>query len=134
MTMPSIVIGFGVTIVVLWLLLVVALFVVRPKGRGIAETVGLVPDLIGLFARVSKDRSLPRSVRLRVVLLLVYLASPIDLVPDFIPVVGYADDAILTYVVLRSVVRRTSNEVLAKHWRGSPAGLDAVYRLLALRT
>jgi uncharacterized membrane protein YkvA (DUF1232 family) len=134
MTTAHLIVGFVITILAMWLLLVIALFVIRPKDMGLAETMRLVPDLIRLLSRLSKDRSLPRSVRLRVGLLLVYLASPIDLIPDFIPVVGYADDAILTYAVLRIIVKRTTADVLKQHWSGSPEGLDAVRRLLAVRT
>ena len=45
---------------------------------------------------------------------------PVDLVPDFVPVLGYADDAIITALVLRSVVRRTGPEALTRHWPGTP--------------
>ena len=69
-------------------------------------------------------------MRVRTALLLAYLASPIDLVPDFIPVVGYADDAIISYIVLRSVVRAAGPDVVANHWPGSPEGLTALRRLL----
>jgi uncharacterized membrane protein YkvA (DUF1232 family) len=66
------------------------------------------------------------------VLLTVYLASPIDLVPDFIPVIGYADDAISIAVTLRSVIRRAGPEALDRHWPGTPAALDALRNLLLL--
>lgn len=72
---------------------------------------------------------LPRGVRLRLWLLLAYLAMPIDLVPDFIPVLGYADDAILVAVVLRSVIRRAGPDAVARHWPGDEKGLEAVRRL-----
>ena len=62
--------------------------------------------MLRLLPRLAADRSLPRGVRVRLALLLAYLASPIDLVPDFIPVIGYADDAIIVAAVLRSVARQ----------------------------
>jgi uncharacterized membrane protein YkvA (DUF1232 family) len=68
-------------------------------------------------------------VRWRLWLLLGYLAMPIDLVPDFIPVLGYADDAIVIALVLRSVVRHAGAEALERHWPGTPEGLSAVLRL-----
>lgn len=68
-------------------------------------------------------------MRLRLWLLLAYLAMPIDLIPDFIPVLGYADDAILVAFVLRSVIRRAGPEAVARHWPGSEEGLRAVRRL-----
>lgn len=56
-------------------------------------------------------------------------ASPIDLVPDFVPVLGYADDAIIVVLTLRSVARAAGPEALRRHWTGSPDGLRALRRL-----
>jgi hypothetical protein len=70
--------------------------------------------------------SFPRGVRIRLWLLLGYLAIPIELVPDFIPGLGYADDAIIVTVVLRSVVRRGGLEPIRGHWPGTEDGLAAV--------
>ena len=58
-----------------------------------------------------------------------YLALPIDLIPDFVPVLGYADDAIIVALVLRSATRRAGPDALAKHWPGTPEGLTALKRL-----
>ena len=55
---------------------------------------------------------------------MIWIASPIDLVPEFIPVLGPADDAIVAALVLRHVLRHTDRGVLAEHWRGDPATLD----------
>jgi uncharacterized membrane protein YkvA (DUF1232 family) len=71
----------------------------------------------------------PVAARARLWLLLAYLAMPIDLVPDFVPVVGYADDALLVAWALRSVVRAAGPEALERHWPGTPEGLDVVRRL-----
>jgi uncharacterized membrane protein YkvA (DUF1232 family) len=68
-------------------------------------------------------------VRLPLVLLLGYLAIPIDLIPDFIPLLGYADDAIVIGLVLRSVIRRAGPDVVRRHWPGTEAGLDSLARL-----
>ncbi|WP_411374485.1 YkvA family protein [Arthrobacter sp. MPF02] len=54
--------------------------------------------------------------------------SPIDLVPDFVPVVGYADDAVIVALVLRSVIKRAGAGAVARHWPGSAAGLDAILK------
>ena len=69
---------------------------------------------------------------LRLWLLLAYLALPIDLVPDFIPMLGYADDAIVVAIVLRSVVRRAGADALTRHWPGTRDGLTALRRLARL--
>src|SRR5512142_2162878 len=89
-----------------WLSLVAALLVARPRGRLLKEALRLLPDTLRLLRNLATDHDLPRGVRVRLWLLFAYLALPVDLVPDFIPVLGYADDAILTVLVLRSVVRR----------------------------
>jgi uncharacterized membrane protein YkvA (DUF1232 family) len=78
---------------------------------------------------LAKDQSIPRGVRGRLLLLLAYLVSPLDLVPDFIPVLGYADDVIVVAVVLRSVIRRAGPAALDRHWRGTPQGLAVIRRL-----
>jgi uncharacterized membrane protein YkvA (DUF1232 family) len=64
--------------------------------------------------------------------LLAYLALPIDLVPDFIPVIGYADDAILTAIVLRHLARRAGWKRVAEHWPGTSDGLVTLSRMLRL--
>jgi uncharacterized membrane protein YkvA (DUF1232 family) len=71
-------------------------------------------------------------VRWRLVLLLAYLASPVDLVPDFVPVLGYADDAIVVAWVLRSVVRRVGVEEVRARWPGTDDGFAALRRLTGI--
>ena len=109
--------------------LLVALLAVRPKGALLTEAVRLLPDLLRLVRRLAADRSLPRGLRVRLWLLLGYLAMPIDLVPDVIPVIGYADDAVLVALVLRAVVRRAGPEAVRRHWPGTEDGLAAIARL-----
>jgi uncharacterized membrane protein YkvA (DUF1232 family) len=71
----------------------------------------------------------PVGVRVRLDLLLAYLLLPVDLVPDFLPVIGYADDAIIVALVLRSTIRRAGTGSLERHWPGTPAGLRIIDRL-----
>jgi uncharacterized membrane protein YkvA (DUF1232 family) len=126
-------ISLGVAVIVLWL---VALVVLWRSGRGIsglAEAARLLPDVLRLVSRLARDRSLPRGLRIRLWILLAWLASPIDLLPEFIPVIGYADDVIVAALVLRSVVRTAGPEALARHWPGTPEGLDVVRRLAGVR-
>ncbi|WP_230881836.1 YkvA family protein [Planomonospora sp. ID91781] len=103
--------------------------IARPRAGLLTEAIRLLPDLLRLTSRLARDRTLPRGVRIRLWLLLGYLALPIDLVPDFIPVLGYADDAIVVAVVLRSVVRVAGPQALERHWPGTGDGLAAVRRL-----
>jgi len=119
-------------LVLVWLV-VVALFYVAARRAGeearLRDGVRLLPDVLRLVRRLAGDSSLPRGIRWRLGLLLAYLALPIDLVPDFIPVAGYADDVLLVAWVLRSVVRAAGPEALERHWPGTPQGLDVVRRL-----
>ena len=119
-------------LLVLWLLLLVLLWLRRPDDLTVREALRLLPDLLRLVRRLAADRGLPLALRLRVWLLLAYLVSPLDLVPDVLPVVGYADDAVLVAWVLRAVVRRAGDAALARHWPGTDVGLAVVRRLAGL--
>lgn len=125
--------GVAAGLALVWLLLVACLaFAARhePDPTRLRDVLRLVPDVVGLVRRLASDPTLPRGVRVRLGLLLVYLASPLDLVPDFVPVIGYADDAIVVALVLRAVVRSAGPEALDRHWPGTPEGLRVVRRLV----
>jgi uncharacterized membrane protein YkvA (DUF1232 family) len=122
-------IGVAVTAVALWLLLLAVLVVARPKDMTLRDARRFVPDTVRLLRNLAGDNMLPRRVRRRLVLLLAYLALPVDLVPDFLPVIGYADDVTVVAVALRSVVRAAGRDAIDRHWTGSPAGLKVVHRL-----
>jgi uncharacterized membrane protein YkvA (DUF1232 family) len=119
-------------LLLLWLALVLTLwFIARREGQGanLRDMLRLVPDLVRLLHGLARDPKVPRGVRIQLGALLVYLAIPIDLVPDFIPIVGYADDIVLVALVLRSVARRAGPEAIDRHWPGTPEGLTAIRRL-----
>jgi uncharacterized membrane protein YkvA (DUF1232 family) len=97
-----------------------------PGAVSMRDTLRLLPDLIRLLRRLAADPNLPRGVRIRLILLLGYLLSPIDLVPDFVPVLGYADDIIIVAIALRSVTRRAGPDAVERHWPGTPQGLQAI--------
>jgi uncharacterized membrane protein YkvA (DUF1232 family) len=124
----SIAVGFALA----YLALVAALLVARPKGDLLGEALRLLPDLLRLLRRLAADSNVPRAARVRLVLLLGYLAIPFDLVPDFVPLLGYADDAIIVSLVLRSVVRRAGAPVVRRHWPGTDDGLAALARLTGM--
>lgn len=128
----SAVAGVAGGLVLAWIALIVMLWFVRPDELRIRDALRLLPDLVRLLRRLAADRSLPRGVRIRLWLLLAYLALPFDLVPDFIPVIGYADDAVIVAFTLRSVSRRAGAAALDRHWPGTPDGLAAVRRLAGL--
>jgi uncharacterized membrane protein YkvA (DUF1232 family) len=125
----TVALGLALTYVVL----LGALLVARPKGNLLGEALRLLPDVLRLVRRLADDAGVPRAARVRLWLLLGYLAIPIDLVPDFVPVVGYADDAIIVSLVLRSVVRRAGAPVVRRHWPGTDNGLAALGRLTGLQ-
>src|SRR4029453_18768510 len=120
--------GIAAALAVTWLALVVTLAIVRPRGGRLHQALRLLPDVLRLGGRLSARPHLPPGVRVRLALLLAYLAFPLDLVPDFIPVLGYADDAIIVTAVLRSVVRRAGLAAVRRHWPGTPDGFTVLCR------
>jgi uncharacterized membrane protein YkvA (DUF1232 family) len=124
--------GVVAGLLLFWLVLGVVLWRTKPEEAGLRDALRLLPDLIRLLRGLAADPSLPRGVRIRLALLLGYLALPIDLIPDFIPVLGYADDAIVVALALRSMVRCAGPEALAQHWPGTPEGLHTLHRLAQL--
>jgi uncharacterized membrane protein YkvA (DUF1232 family) len=119
-------------LVLVWTVLAAVLWLTKPDEYELREALRLLPDLIRLIKRLAADPDTPRGVRIRLALLLVYLALPVDLIPDFVPVIGYADDAIIVALVLRSTTRRAGPDALARHWPGTPEGLNALKRLCRL--
>jgi uncharacterized membrane protein YkvA (DUF1232 family) len=112
----------------LYLLLVLAL-VVAGRRRDARALAGFVPDCAVLFGRLLRDPRVPRRRKLLLALLALYLASPIDLIPDFVPVAGQLDDALLVAFVLRRVLRGSGPELVREHWPGPRRSLDLVLRL-----
>jgi uncharacterized membrane protein YkvA (DUF1232 family) len=88
-----------------------------------------VPDCAVLFKRLLRDPRVPRRAKAALAFAVPYLASPIDLIPDFIPVLGQLDDALVVIAVLGYVARRAGRDVVAELWPGSEAGLRVVLRL-----
>jgi uncharacterized membrane protein YkvA (DUF1232 family) len=99
----------------------------------VRELSRFVPDLGVLFLRLARDRRVQPLRRLQLIVLGAYLVSPIDLIPDFIPVVGHLDDAAVAALVLRSVVRSAGPQVVCEHWPGSWRSLNVVLRLAGYR-
>ena len=125
----KIVVEVALGLLLTYAVLVAALVLVRPDQSVLREAARLLPDLLRLVRRLASDRVMSRGTRAALWLLLAYLAMPFDLVPDFVPVIGYADDAVLVAVILRWIVRRAGPEKIEHHWQGTPDGLRAVKRL-----
>jgi uncharacterized membrane protein YkvA (DUF1232 family) len=124
--------GIVAGLLLAWAVLVAALWLGKPDVYDVKEALRLLPDLLRLIKRMAADADTPRGIRIGLAVLLVYLASPIDLIPDFIPVLGYADDAIIVALVLRWTTRHAGADTVTRHWPGTPQGLAAVNRLCRL--
>jgi len=104
----------------------------QPDTVTMGGALRLLPDLLRLIRRLAADKTMPAGVRVRLALLLIYLASPIDIIPDFVPMLGYADDAIIVALVLRSVTRQAGADALDRHWPGTPEGLATIKQFTGL--
>ena len=97
-------------------------------GRRVAakEIATLVPNLVLLFKDLLKDRRVPRSAKIWLAVGALWIASPIDLLPEFLPVLGSLDDAVVAALVLRHLTRRAGADVITEFWRGDPRTLDRI--------
>ena len=112
-------------VVAAWLVLILGLVML---GRRVLarELATLVPNLTRLFAGLVRDPRVPLRAKLVLGAGALYLAMPIDVIPDFIPIVGSLDDAIVAAFALRYVVGASSPEVVADHWAGDPSTLRRI--------
>jgi uncharacterized membrane protein YkvA (DUF1232 family) len=119
-----------VALVLLWAAMLFVFWLLRPRGVPVRELVRLVPDLIRLIRSVIADGHAPLDTRLVLVGLLVWIVSPIDLIPEFIPVLGPLDDVVVAIVALRYVRRRLGSDDLRQRWRGTPEGFEVLMRVI----
>jgi uncharacterized membrane protein YkvA (DUF1232 family) len=107
----------------IWLLALVILLVLGKRSQA-RELAKVVPNLLFLFRGLLKDPRVPKGSKALVWFAVAWLVSPIDLIPEFIPVVGPLDDVIVAALVLRHVVRHTERSVVLDHWRGKASTLE----------
>jgi uncharacterized membrane protein YkvA (DUF1232 family) len=107
----------------------IALLVLVGRREEAKTFARFIPDCIVLFRRLLGDERVPRNRKLLLVAVLGYLAFPLDLVPDFIPVAGQLDDAIIVALVVRSVLRSAGPELLREHWPGPVESLNVIERM-----
>jgi uncharacterized membrane protein YkvA (DUF1232 family) len=119
--------GLLIATVALYALVLVVIALIG-RGEQARTLARFVPALAVLMTRLSRDQRVPLRRRAVLGVLAVYLAMPIDLIPDFIPVAGQIDDAVLTAVALRFVLRGSNEEVLREAWPGPDASLRLVMR------
>jgi uncharacterized membrane protein YkvA (DUF1232 family) len=120
----------GLGILAAWAILVGLLFALRPRGVPLGELLRVIPDVVRLVRRLLRDREVPLSVKVALVVLTVWLLSPIDLIPEFIPVLGPVDDAVVAVLILRYVRRRLGIEALRSRWPGTPEGFALLSRII----
>jgi uncharacterized membrane protein YkvA (DUF1232 family) len=110
-------------------LVVIALMVLFGKRSQAREFAAFIPNLLRLFRGLAGDHRVPRGSKLLLLVGVAWFASPIDLIPEFIPVAGPLDDAIVAVLILRHILKKAGRNVVAEHWRGDPAVLERLLRL-----
>ena len=118
----------AVALVAIWLL---AVLVLLWSGRKTAakELVVLLPNLVRLFRGLIGDPRVPRGSKALLLVGAVWLVSPIDLIPEFLPGIGGIDDAVVAALILRHLVRRAGVEVVREHWKGDPKTIGLILRV-----
>jgi uncharacterized membrane protein YkvA (DUF1232 family) len=118
-----------VVLILIWSLVVVVLIV---AGRVLLarELALILPNLVRLFGGLLRDRRVPIPAKVVLGIASLWLASPIDLIPEFIPVIGPLDDAIVAALALRFVLRTTDRAIVREHWHGDPATLERILRIV----
>ena len=113
----------------------VAVLLLILAGRNVAakELALLVPNLLLLFKDLLTDPAVPRGAKVLLWIGIVWIASPIDLLPEFLPVLGPLDDAVVAALVLRFLVRRAGEDVVRAHWRGESSTIDRILRVAGAR-
>ena len=123
--MGDLLIGLGVAaavVVVSWAVLVV---LARRLPPGVLrDLAAFVPDCVTTVRRLRKDPRVPRRAKVAIVIAGVWVASPIDLIPEFIPVIGPLDDIVVVALALRYAGRQVPRDVLLAAWPGEPRLLE----------
>jgi uncharacterized membrane protein YkvA (DUF1232 family) len=115
-------------LLLVWAGLVIALMVAGRKTAG-RELVRLLPNLVTLFHGLFRDPRVPLVSKVLVGGAMVWIASPIDLLPEFLPVIGPLDDAIVAGLLLRHLIRSAGEDVIRDHWRGDARTLAIILRV-----
>jgi uncharacterized membrane protein YkvA (DUF1232 family) len=108
--------------------LAVAGLLVAGRRTAAREVAALLPNLLILFKGLVRDPRVPRGSKVLLVIGAAWVASPIDLIPEFILLLGPLDDAVVAALILRHLVRSAGEDVVAEHWRGDPATLERLLR------
>ena len=128
----SILLGLASALVVAWLVLAVVLVLSRPKGLSWRGVTVFFPNVLRLLRGIYQDPDVPRTVRVRVWIAIAYNIQPINLIPDFIPVVGFADNIVVTAWALRSAVHKAGADAVSRHWPGTNDQFELLVRVARL--
>lgn len=123
----------GLAIAVAIYLLVVLALVLAGRRTAAKEVALLLPNLILLFKDLIRDPRVPRGSKWLLIFGAAWLASPIDLIPEFIPFLGPLDDAVVAALILRRLMRTAGREVIEEHWRGDPKTIARLLRVVESR-
>ena len=117
-------------LVAIWIVVAIVLVIV---GRVLLarELALLLPNLVRMLGGLLRDPRVPLRAKIVVGIASLWLASPIDLIPDFVPIAGQLDDAIVAALALRFILRTTDGAVVRQHWHGDPATLERVLRMVS---
>ena len=117
-------------LIAIWVLVAIVLVIV---GRVVLarELALLLPNLIRLFGGLLREPRVPLPAKIVLGVASLWFASPIDLIPDFVPIVGQLDDAVVAALALRFLLRTTDESVIRQHWHGDPATLERILRIAA---
>jgi uncharacterized membrane protein YkvA (DUF1232 family) len=126
----TLVAGVVAGIILAWLVCLALFWALRPTGVSSRELIGIIPDVLRLLRALITDRHAPLDVRLVLVGLVAWILSPIDLIPEFIPVIGPLDDVVVAIVSMRYVRRRMGSEELRRRWSGTPEGFALLSRVI----
>lgn len=126
----GLIVGVVLGLVGVWVVLIVVLWLLRPKGVAMRELLRLIPDVLRLLRSVITDPKAPLDVRILIGGLVLWIVSPIDLIPEFIPILGPFDDVIVAVLALRYIRRRLGSDDLRRRWVGSEEGFTLLTRLI----
>ena len=127
-----IVIGLVAALAGSWLLVTVAVLLMWPRTGDVRHLIGFLPEVFRLLRALTRDPAVPRSVRWRLWAAVAYNLQPFTLIPDFVPVVGFADNIVVVLWAVRSAVRAAGKEAVARHWRGTQDQLAVLFRIARL--
>jgi uncharacterized membrane protein YkvA (DUF1232 family) len=130
--LTSLLVGFFGALAFTWVVFLVVLWAFKPPDQSVADLVRVFPDCLRLAVALYRDESLPRSARWKLRIAVIYNVQPFNLIPDFVPVIGFADNAVVLIWALRAAMRSVDALTVRRSWSGSVEGLTVVLRVLRI--